>query len=92
MANLEAVTASNDAKIKRGKKRSFETHKFDYAKLKRHQGHNIECVMYGDDVNMSVECVDCHEIIIDYDNPKALETVLCQIHEHCDGSCGEWHN
>ncbi len=49
---------------------------FDQAKLVLlpHLGHTIEVVDYGTDwarddrevVNFSVECVDCHEVLIDF--------------------------
>lgn len=38
-----------------------------YEDLKRHVGHKVECVVYGDDANVSVECVTCNEVIIDFD-------------------------
>ena len=39
-----------------------------YEKIARHIGHNIEVATYGDPiVNVSVECMDCHEVIVDAD-------------------------
>jgi len=46
---------------------------FDYASLKTHVGHKIECVTYGNPKtadNVAVECVTCHEVLLDYDRPK----------------------
>ena len=45
-------------------------------KILAHQGHKIECVSYGqgDEIaNVALECMKCHEVIIDYDldNPNA---------------------
>jgi len=40
----------------------------DYDDLKRHVGHKIMCVTYGDGYNVSVECTDCNEVILDFDN------------------------
>ena len=44
-----------------------------YEKIARHIGHNIEVATYGngwgDIVNVAVECMDCHEVIVDADNP-----------------------
>ena len=41
-----------------------------YEKIARHIGHNIEVATYGDPiVNVSVECMDCYEVIVDADNP-----------------------
>lgn len=41
----------------------------DFNHLMNHVGHDIECVTYGVDetVNVSVECMDCGCVIIDYD-------------------------
>lgn len=41
---------------------------YNYKTLSEHIGHNIECVSYGKQKqNVSVECVDCNEVIITYD-------------------------
>ena len=58
---------------------SKKNYMFD--KLKEHIGHSIEIVGYGngkiglyatlettDFVNVSIECLDCNEVLIDYDN------------------------
>jgi len=59
-----------------------------YEKIARHIGHNIEVASYGnpaykpsdtvfltnDIVNVAVECMDCHEVIVDADS--------CCDHEH----------
>ena len=40
----------------------------DKEKLKRHIGHAIVCVAYGDeDENVAIECEDCNEVIFDYE-------------------------
>ena len=44
----------------------------DFESLKVHVGHRIECVAYGDYHNVAIECLDCNEIILDYDNVKKL--------------------
>jgi hypothetical protein len=38
-------------------------------KLLNHVGHNIEIATYGKDapVNVSIECIDCYEVIYDVD-------------------------
>jgi hypothetical protein len=44
----------------------------DYNALKNHIGHAIECVSYGDTehtANVALECLDCNEVLMDYDNP-----------------------
>ena len=38
-------------------------------KLMPHVGHKLECVVYGDGViaeNIAIECVDCCEVLVDY--------------------------
>jgi hypothetical protein len=48
---------------------------YTFSDLNRHVGHRIECVNYGDPpVNASVECMDCNEVILDFD--KADEQPL----------------
>lgn len=37
----------------------------NYEELKKHVNHKIICVKYGDE-NVSIECEECNEIIIDY--------------------------
>jgi hypothetical protein len=40
-----------------------------YEKIANHIGHNIEVASYGDPIlNVAVECMDCHEVIVDADN------------------------
>ena len=52
-----------------------------YEKIARHIGHNIEVAYYGnlnaeylnqpsEIVNVAVECMDCHEVIVDADNEE----------------------
>lgn len=46
----------------------------DFNDLKRHHGHEIQCVLYGNspeahpqpDDNIALECIDCYEILLDY--------------------------
>ena len=43
---------------------------WNYTELKRHIGHDIVCVPYGEadnPVNVAVECETCNEVILDYD-------------------------
>lgn len=46
---------------------------FSYNELKRHIGHKIECVCYGqpgqEPENVSVECEECDEVLLSYDLP-----------------------
>lgn len=45
----------------------------DY-KVKEHSRHHIECVTYGgDNCNITIECWDCNEVIIDSDLLDAEE-------------------
>ena len=38
----------------------------NYKELKEHKGHKIVCVSYGND-NISIECEDCKEVLMDFD-------------------------
>jgi hypothetical protein len=44
---------------------------YSYEDLRKHIGHKIACVCYGEDgkdpENIAVECEDCEEVLIDYD-------------------------
>lgn len=49
----------------------------NYTELRSHIGHEIECVFYNagheyeqDPVNVSLECVTCGEVLMDFDQPK----------------------
>lgn len=47
----------------------------DYTDLINHEGHHIECVTYIERVtsritNVAVECTDCCEVLMDFDNPE----------------------
>jgi phosphopentomutase len=49
-------------------RRMNEMSALDFEDLKRHVGHRIECVTYGNPaVNVAVECVDCNEVLMDFD-------------------------
>jgi hypothetical protein len=45
-----------------------------FEELQRHYGHKLSVVEYGDMdgriVNISAECNDCHEVIMDYDREE----------------------
>ena len=43
---------------------------FNYDELKRHVGHTITCVTYGEGQNVAIECEDCNEILLDYDKDE----------------------
>ena len=48
----------------------------NYEELSSHVGHKIECVYYGDGkeiVNVSLECTDCNEVIMDFDKPDEIK-------------------
>jgi hypothetical protein len=44
---------------------------FEYDRLREHVGHRLSCVMYGDGVNVSVECEDCSCVLVDVDKPRS---------------------
>ena len=39
-------------------------------KLKPHVGHEVECVIYGEVANVSIECIQCNEILFSMDAPS----------------------
>ena len=56
--------------------------------LQRHIGHRIECAYYVDRrevdedgnpliVNVALECVDCFEVLLDFDRHQDFETCEC---------------
>ena len=51
---------------------------YDYDSLKQHIGHNIVCVSYGNDRNVSLECEDCNEVLLSYDKEEKKDfLVIC---------------
>jgi hypothetical protein len=49
----------------------------DYEDLRRHIGHKIVCVCYGekgkDPDNVAIECEDCNEVLLDFDRPEEVK-------------------
>lgn len=43
---------------------------WDYKSLARHFGHKVQVVIYGDNINVAIECLDCNEVLTDFDNDK----------------------
>ena len=69
-----------------------------YEKIARHIGHSIEVASYGgklehllnqpsEIVNVAVECMDCHEVIVDADSccDHEHEPHFCTHEEEVDG-------
>ena len=47
----------------------------DFQSLRNHVGHPVEVVTYGQNdhvSNVAVECLDCNEVLLDFDNPDDL--------------------
>ncbi len=40
----------------------------NFKELKSHKGHKLEIVIYGDDENCALECIDCQEVLLDFNN------------------------
>ncbi len=40
-----------------------------YTQLMQHVDHEIECVTYGDDDNVAIECVTCGSVLLTDDKP-----------------------
>lgn len=45
----------------------------DAEKLAPHVGHQIECVTYGEAVNISIECIECNEVLFSMDAPATSD-------------------
>lgn len=58
----------------------------NFQDLKNHAGHNVVVVIYGDDHNAAIECEDCNEVLLDYDNveEEEIERTFC-IRENGNG-------
>jgi hypothetical protein len=39
----------------------------NYDELAEHYGHKIEIAIYGEGVNVAIECENCSEVLLDYD-------------------------
>ena len=50
---------------------------YDFQSLAFHVGHNIEVVRYvdgdGNALNVAVECIDCNEVLLDYDRDEDVK-------------------
>lgn len=52
----------------------------NYEELIAHFGHNVEVVKYGDnedDLNVAIECTDCHIVLLDFNHPTDSELDYC---------------
>lgn len=38
----------------------------NYSELRDHAGHAVEIVVYGDEVGVALECLDCNEVLLDF--------------------------
>jgi DNA-directed RNA polymerase subunit M/transcription elongation factor TFIIS len=48
----------------------------NYKELSRHVGHDVECVQYANNANVAIECNNCNEVIMDFDNPSVKDIKL----------------
>ena len=53
----------------------YEANKHQFQELLQHLGHDIEVAAYGADpvANVAVECVTCHVVLVDRNNPDMEE-------------------
>ena len=42
----------------------------NYNELADHYGHGVEIAMYGEGDNVAIECVECNEVLLDYDREE----------------------
>ena len=65
-----------------------------YDELRAHIGHKIECVCYGadgeDPDNIALECVDCSEVLVSYDQDEEESTVEPYSEKALEDSYGYW--
>jgi len=58
-------------------------------KVRPHVGHDIRVVEYGETshaaVNLSIECEDCHVVLIDVDIPETVSSLVDQVAEEATG-------
>jgi hypothetical protein len=43
----------------------------NYDELAEHYGHKIEIAIYGEGMNVAIECENCSEVLLDFDNDEA---------------------
>ncbi len=43
---------------------------YDFASLRPHVGHKVEVVVYGNEENVAIECMDCMEVLIDFNKEE----------------------
>ena len=55
------------------KNERLEIDRSEFERLRSHFGHKIEVAVYGDDQNVAIECMDCHEVLYSVDKPQADE-------------------
>jgi hypothetical protein len=53
----------------------------NFEELAQHQGHKVEVVVYGDRQNSAVECVECSEVLLDFDNSISWGELADLTHE-----------
>jgi hypothetical protein len=44
-----------------------------YDDLAEHYGHSISVAIYGDGMNVALECENCNEVLLDFDNEDTAE-------------------
>jgi hypothetical protein len=49
-----------------------------FADLADHAGHQLECVIYGDNENAAIECVDCSTVLLDFDRDELHRAVALE--------------
>lgn len=45
----------------------------NYNDLADHYGHSLDVVIYGNQANIAIECENCNEILIDFDNEGGIK-------------------
>lgn len=59
----------------------------NYNELSDHYGHNLTVAIYGDQTNVAIECENCNEVLLDFDNDETpMSCSFCNVEmrdEHC---------
>lgn len=53
----------------------------NYEELAQHQGHKVEVVIYGGNQNSAVECIECSQVLLDFDNSISWGELADLTHE-----------
>jgi NAD-dependent SIR2 family protein deacetylase len=56
----------------------------NYDELAEHYGHKIVIAIYGEGVNVAIECENCSEVLLDYDKENEAEYEIGDVEADAD--------